>query len=648
MAAPDWLHGNTDDAAGRLAEAGAHRPGGAGSPTTDSGRDSRATTGSVRHSTPATTPRPESVGCATWSSQTCDALLGLGTAVLEGCDQFFEPALLAQLDAALAHEYALQAETKADDAASLVEQAIREGRTAQALAHLTGQVATAKSAATKAESRAALATDVITRLGGTATGNGFDAAAVDQISGSALIDVIACLEEAKNAIAATQAHAQTLFVAQQRLSQARAGVSRQRLGAGLAQQVALARRESPHRGRQLSELAEVLVREMPHTMNAFTLGQISEYRAGLVAKETVFLSLENRARVDQLICGDPAAVALLGTRELVAAARKEAYRLEPEAFVERHEKAVGDRYVSLRPAADGMTFLTALIPLKQGVRILATLTRVADSAKAAGDERGKGQVMADALMHRLIRHAPCDEGAGTISDHRGMPTGSDTQPGAGSGAETGAGTGAGTSWTQAAGAIREPWCTSVTEPDIALELVMTDRSLFGSAKDPAVLVGYDPIPAPIARAMVLGDGGGSGFSPRVWLKRLFTHPESNALLAMDSRSRLFPEGMKEFLRLQDQRCQTPYCDAPIREYDHVKAYAAGGLTTIENGQGLCTSCNQAKEAPGWSFERSTGPENVQPSTELSTPTGHHYISTAPPLPGDASGRHPSRRANRRC
>lgn len=639
MAAPDWLHGNTDDAAGRLAGAGAHRPDGAGSPTTG-----RPTTGSGRDNIPATTPRPESVGCATWPSQTCEALLGLGTAVMEGCDQFFEPALLAQLDAALAHEFARQAATKADDAASMVEQAIREGRNAQGLAHLTGQVATAKSAATKAESRAALATDVIKKLGGTATGNGFDAATVDQISGSALIDVIARLEEAKNAIAATQAHAQTLFIAQQRLSQARAGVSRQRLGAGLAQQVALARRESPHRGRQLSELAEVLVREMPHTMNAFTLGQISEYRAGLVAKETVFLSLENRARVDQLVCGDPAAVALLGTRELAAAARKEAYRLEPEAFVKRHEKAVGDRYVSLRPAADGMTFLTALIPLKQGVRILATLTRVADSAKAAGDERSKGQVTADALMHRLIRHAPCDEGAGTISDHRGMPTGSDTRPGVGTGAETGTGT----SWAQAAGAIREPWCTSVNEPDIALELVMTDRSLFGSAKDPAVLVGYDPIPAPIARAMVLGDGGGSGFSPRVWLKRLFTHPESNALLAMDSRSRLFPEGMKEFLRLQDQRCQTPYCDAPIREYDHVKAYAAGGLTTIENGQGLCASCNQAKEAPGWSFERNTGPENVQPSTELSTPTGHHYISTAPPLPGDASGRHPSRRANRRC
>lgn len=629
MATPDWLHGNRDVAAGPLAGVVAHRPAGT----------SFVVGGPGRGVNQPTTAGEEVVGFATSPSQACEAVLGLGAAVLEGCRRFFEPALLAQLDAALAHEFARQAGTKVDNAASAVEQGIREGRSAQALAYLTGKVATAKSAATKADSRAVLATDVITKLGGTATGNGFDAAAVDQLSGAALIDVIACLEEAKNAIAATQAHAQSLFIAQQRLGQARSGVPREKLGAGLAQQVALARRESPHRGRQLSELAEVLVRELPHTMNAFTLGQISEYRAGLVAKETVFLSLEDRAHVDELICGDPSAVGLLGTRELAAAARKEAYRLDPEAFVKRHEKAVGERYVSLRPAADGMTFLTALIPLKQGVRILATLTKVADSAQAAGDERSKGQVMADALMHRLIRHAPCDEGAGTISDHRGMPAGDR----AGSDA-----TGTESTWMQAAGGTREPWCTANNEPDIALELVMTDRSLFGSAKDPAVLVGYDPIPAPIARAMVLGDGGASGSVPRVWLKRLFTHPESNALLAMDSRSRLFPEGMKEFLRLQDQRCQTPYCDAPIREYDHVKAYAAGGLTTIENGQGLCASCNQAKEAPGWSFERTSGPESIPRGTEISTPTGHRYISTAPPLPGGSPGSHPSRRANRRC
>ena len=603
MVAPEWFGSNTDAASTRLA-----------------GQDSSIPMVSTGNDLPAVLradPAADGSAAISGSTEVCQGLLVMGAAVLGRCATFFEPVVLAQLDAALAHEFARQAQSRAGNAAHTLELAISRGHSTEALEHLAHQGASAKMVANKAESRAALATAVITSLGGTVTEDGFDPDIVAQVSGASLIDAIAMLEEAKNALSAVQAQAQAIFVAQQRLDQAKSGLSKERLGQGIAQQVALARHESPYRGRQLCELSEVLVREMPYSMNAFTTGKISEYRASLIVKETAFLSFEDRAQVDKLICGNPDAAALLGTRELSSAARKAAYELDPEAFLKRHEKAIGDRYVSLRPAPDGMTFLTALIPLKQGVRILATLTRVADSAKASGDERGKGQIMADALMHRLIQHNPCDEGAGTLSDHRGVQPENST----------------GETWAQVPGTTREPWCTTVGQPEIALELIMTDRSLFGGAKDSAVLVGYGPIPAPIARNMTLGDGDGDGFSPRVWLKRLFTHPDSNALLAMDSKSRLFPEGMKEFLRIQDQRCQTPYCDAPIREYDHVKAYAAGGTTTIENGQGLCTACNQAKEALGWSFERGTGPENGCPSTEVITPTGHRYISTAPPLPG---------------
>ncbi|MHA7268655.1 HNH endonuclease [Arthrobacter sp. HLT1-20] len=625
MAAPDWF-GSNPDPVSVMAQAGP-------------ARIADASVGLAQKPS-ALAGASESLPSAAALSS-CTGLLDLSAAVLGRCGTFFDPVVLAQLDAALAHELAQQARIRADEADGAVELAISEGRQAEALAYLAQRASAAKAVATKARSQAAMATDVMTAVGGVATAHGFDPDVVDRVSGAALIDVIAALEEAKNAISAVQAQTQTLFVAKQRLEQARAGIPQQKLGAGIAQQVGLARHESPHRGRQLCELAEVLVREMPCSMKTFSAGQISEYRVSLVARETAFLSLEDRLRVDELICGDPSAAALLGTREVSAASRKAAYELDPEVFVKRHEKAVGDRYVSLRPAADGMTFLTALIPLKQGVRILATLTRVAGSAKVSGDERGKGQIMADALMHRLIQHAPCDNGAGGLGDHRGMPwvdASAPTPDGAGPRVPR-----------EATEPEAGPLCSVVGEPDIALELIMTDRSLFGGASDPAVLVGYDPIPAPIARMMILGDGDGertgSDSLPRVWLKRLFTHPGSNMLLAMDSRSRFFPEGMKEFLRLRDQRCRTSYCDAPIREYDHIKAYAAGGATAIENGQGLCSDCNQAKEAPGWSFEPGNGLSNGPPGTEISTPTNHRYVSTAPPLPGPA-GIKPGSQKNR--
>ncbi|MFC8302789.1 HNH endonuclease [Specibacter sp. NPDC057265] len=583
----------------------------------------------------------------------CGSLAMLGSAVVESGMAFFDPSLLAQLDAALAHELAGRAREGAEVAEGDFAAAVGEQHAAERLLSMRERAGRARKEAGKAEELAVQATAVAMALGGIPAGCGFDAAAVEALSASALIDVVGVLEKAKNAMAAAQAQVQALFVAQQRLVQARDGVPHRKLGQGIAQQLALARCESPHRGRQLCELSEVLVREMPCSMQAFSEGRLSEYRATVMAAETVFLSRTDRARVDEDMCGPASNIESRGTGELRASVRKASYALDPESFIKRHQKAAGDRYVSLRPAADGMTFLTALIPLKQGVRILNTLTKVAASARAAGDGRGKGQVMADALMHRLIHHAPCDEGAGTLTDHRGSPAGPAARTGDAPGGAVSRASFAPPAPVAVVGGVREPWCTAVGQPEVALELVMTDRALFGNGNEPAVLVGYEALPAPLARDMILGDGapgpgGRGGARPgRVWLKRLFTHPETNALLAMDSRARLFPEGLKEFLRIRDQRCQSPYCDAPIREYDHIKSYAAGGPTTSTNGQGLCTACNLAKEAPGWSFERDPGAGNGHPETRITTPTGHRYITTAPPLSG-TERRHANRNAQRRC
>nr|WP_256127872.1 HNH endonuclease signature motif containing protein [Arthrobacter sp. SDTb3-6] len=117
--------------------------------------------------------------------------------------------------------------------------------------------------------------------------------------------------------------------------------------------------------------------------------------------------------------------------------------------------------------------------------------------------------------------------------------------------------------------------------------------------------------------------------------------------------------MKEFLRLQYQRCASPYCDAPIRNYDHIKSWAAGGTTSIPNGQGLCAACNQAKEAPGWTVAPTIGPPagegplpgkappgSAPPGTTTTTPTGHSYTAVAPALPGTSRRKRRRRRRRR--
>lgn len=115
------------------------------------------------------------------------------------------------------------------------------------------------------------------------------------------------------------------------------------------------------------------------------------------------------------------------------------------------------------------------------------------------------------------------------------------------------------------------------------------------------------------------------------LRRLYAHPRSGALVAMESRARLFPRGLAAFIGLRDQRCRTPYCDAPIRHRDHAVPHRRGGTTSADNGLGQCERCNYAKEAAGWRVN--TGVDQMDRHTaEFTTPTGAQYHSTGPPLP----------------
>ena len=398
-------------------------------------------------------------------------------------------------------------------------------------------------------------------------------------SDSARIDVLRALEELKATIAGVQAELAVAFDSSQRAEQVARGVPAAQLGRGVAAQVALARRESPHAGGRLLGMARALVREMPHTLTALRRGELSEYRAMLVVRETACLSVEDRAEVDALVCGAAAAAAELGTRRLVAACRRESYRLDPHSVVRRAAYAAQERCVSLRPAPDTMTWLSALLPVAQGVAAYAALNSAGDAARATGDGRSRGQVMADTLVERVTGQARADQ----------VP--------------------------------------------IELQLVMTDHALLEGGDEPAQVAGHGPIPAGVARGLV-----GAAPATASWVRRLYRRPGGDELVARESRARCFPAGLAELIVSRDQTCRTPWCDAPIRHIDHVVAHAEGGATSYDNGQGLCEACNHAKQAPGWNA-RPLFDDAYE--VQLETPTGHRYRSRAPNVPG-AGGHAPSR------
>ena len=408
--------------------------------------------------------------------------------------------------------------------------------------------------------------------------------------GAALVDQVGDLEELKSAAAGLQARATVVFDGLQRSLQAEAGIPADELGKGVAAQIALARRESPARGGRLLGLAKALVTEMPHTLAALQTGQLNEWRATLLVRETACLSAADRCAVDEQLAADSGALAGAGDRTIIAAARAAAYRLDPRSVVNRARNAVADRHVSLRPAPDTMTYLTALLPVTAGVAVHAALSRQADTLRSGGDGRSRGQIMADDLVERI---------------------------------------------TGTAGGIT----------GIEIQLIMTDRTLFQGDSEPARLPGYGVVPASWARAAVtLGEGpSGDTDSPAgshpgqfqaggysAWLRRLYTAPGTGDLIATDSRARLFPPGLRRFIQARDDTCRTPYCDAPIRHHDHIVAWHVGGPTSHINGSGLCESCNHTKESPGWGAEPRPGPRHT---LQIHTPTGHTYQSTAPPLPG---------------
>jgi hypothetical protein len=220
-------------------------------------------------------------------------------------------------------------------------------------------------------------------------------------------------------------------------------------------------------------------------------------------------------------------------------ARRIAYRLDAAGVVRRAARAESERRVTLRPAPDTMTILTGLLPVRQGVAVLASLTRHADTLRSGGDARSRGQIMADTLVERVTGQATADA----------VP--------------------------------------------VEVQVVMSEETLLRGGGEPARVQGGGPVPAGVARSWVRDS------TVEVWLRRLYTAPGTGALVAMDSRRRTFTGLLRRFLVLRDEVCRTPWCGAPIRHVDHPARAAQGGPTTGANAQGLCEACNYAKEGPGW-------------------------------------------------
>jgi hypothetical protein len=350
-----------------------------------------------------------------------------------------------------------------------------------------------------------------------------------------LIEQLRGLEDLKSAIAGLQARVAVAFDGLERSAQAEKGMRASEQSQGIAHQIALARRESPARGSRLLGLARALVTEMPHTLAALDTGQLNEWRAILLVKETACLSAADRCAVDEELSADAGTFTGAGDRAVIAAARAASYRRDRDPAHHDRPHALSGRQRTGPPCR-----------LRRRARWL-----------------GQG-----------------GRQSGTTPNHKGR-------------------------WSRPYHRL-QPECPQYLAPP----------AVYGSRHRRSHRHGLPGTALP-GRAAPAYPGPGRHL-PYALLRR--PHPPPSAT---------------------------------IRHHDHIVPWRSGGPTNLGNSAGLCEACNQTKEISGWNARPRPGPR--QP-IELTTPTGHSYYSTAPPLPGTnsnerltpskipgLSSRHPHRR-----
>jgi len=208
-----------------------------------------------------------------------------------------------------------------------------------------------------------------------------------------------------------------------------------------------------------------------------------------------------------------------------------------------------------------------------------------------------------------------------------------------------------------------PGDQSALRTSVELQVVLAAPTLLGLDNQPGMLRGYGTIPAALARQ--IADHAHSSV-----LRRLVCDPIDGRLLTMDTRTRCYTGPNRQFMLWRDQGCRLSGAD--IRDGDHIIPYAAGGPTSIANGQGLAKNPHLIRDHPDITVhtlpyrpDRAADPDPQRllghaqlarlrgnaPDINWTMPTGRTYQRRPPPALGHGSrptpGRQPRRLPGRR-
>ena len=257
-------------------------------------------------------------------------------------------------------------------------------------------------------------------------------------------------------------------------------------------------------------------------------------------------------------------------------------RHHEESIEKRHNKGILDRRVEYTPDRDGMAWLSAYLPADQAAATWNRITAISRGLQGPDEKRNLTQIRADvyaaALLGSGTGHSVDDAGAG------GNVEGEDP------------------------GKVRTPRAeVLVTVPVF---------SLLGATDEPAMLDGYGPIPASMARDLVAN--GAESFH------RVLVDPRDGASLEISRKSYRPTKAMRRWLRMRDGRCPFPGCSNQSldNEADHLRPWHQGGTTGVSNLGNPCPRHHRLRHTSGW---RPTPATKNEPPGWIS-PSGRHYTS----------------------
>lgn len=289
-----------------------------------------------------------------------------------------------------------------------------------------------------------------------------------------------------------------------------------------------------------------LVQSMPGMLTALAEGTLNPRSVHTVGSAMGPVPPHVRELVDTMLTAQLPDLQDCGTREISDHVARMLHALDPEGAAERHRRAMKDRHVTITREDHGMASVRALIPAIDAARIRKGLSVAAEGARAAGDRRGHQQIMADMFADALV-------GRGDGID----PT------------------------------------------TLDIGIIITDRSLLAPAHaDAATIEGFGPVPYDHVReAMLRAVGsGGEDTDLALTIRNLYADLDVGQLVGVEARSRAFPASLRRFLTLAHQTCRAPFCNAPIRQMDHIVPWSQGGATSLDNGNGTCGGDNQKEES----------------------------------------------------